>query len=93
MIRTSRRRATAATSKSRWRKTTRSKGGQSGQAGGKDQDKQSAQEAGAQSLPGGELTKQEAKDLLNSLKGEEHILPVAADSRTPRQDQPVLKDW
>ena len=48
-----------------------------------------------QSLPGGELTKQEAKDLLNSLKGEEHILPVTADTRTgsPRQDQPVLKDW
>jgi Ca-activated chloride channel family protein len=66
--------------------------GASGAAGGQDKQKAS-QDAGAQVLPGGELTKQEAKDLLNSLKGEEHILPVAADNRAQHQDEPVLKDW
>jgi Ca-activated chloride channel family protein len=66
--------------------------GASGAAGGQDKQKAS-QDAGAQVLPGGELTMQEAKDLLNSLKGEEHILPVAADNRAQHQDQPVLKDW
>jgi hypothetical protein len=61
-------------------------------AGG-DKDKQSGQEADA-SLPAGELTREQAKDLLNSLKGEEHILPVTADTRAAKpQDRPVLKDW
>jgi Ca-activated chloride channel family protein len=70
-------------------------GGQSGQAGGQSKD-QSGQNASAQVVPAGELSKEEAKDLLNSLKGEEHLLPVTADSRTNGghpQDQSVEKDW
>jgi Ca-activated chloride channel family protein len=68
-------------------------GGAKDQAASADKDKQSGAEADA-SLPAGELTKEQAKDLLNSLKGEEHILPVAADTRSAHpKDQPVLKDW
>jgi Ca-activated chloride channel family protein len=44
----------------------------------------------------GEMTAQEAKDLLNSLKNGEHVLPVTADARNtanhPQDEQP-LKDW
>jgi Ca-activated chloride channel family protein len=44
----------------------------------------------------GEMTAQEAKDLLNSLKNGEHALPVTADARNganhPQDEQP-LKDW
>lgn len=44
----------------------------------------------------GEMTAQEAKDLLNSLKNNEHALPVTADARSGSNhspdDQP-LKDW
>jgi Ca-activated chloride channel homolog len=68
-------------------------GGSASTAAGADKDKQSGQEADA-SLPAGELTREQAKDLLSSLKGEEHILPVTADSRSAHpQDHPVLKDW
>ena len=48
----------------------------------------------AQGQPG-EMTPQEAKALLNSLKKDEHALPVAPDTRTagqPQPDQP-RKDW
>jgi Ca-activated chloride channel family protein len=44
----------------------------------------------------GEMSAQEAKDLLNSLKNGEHVLPVTADARNggnhSPDDQP-LKDW
>jgi len=70
------------------------KGGQSGQAAGADKDKQSGDQMADAALPAGELTKEQAKDLLNSLKGEEHIMPVAADTRSAKpQDQTVIKDW
>jgi Ca-activated chloride channel family protein len=50
----------------------------------------------AQADKPGEMSAQEAKDLLNSLKGSEHVLPVAADARNTANhspdDQPV-KDW
>jgi len=69
------------------------KGGQSGEAAA-DKDKQSGDPTADAALPAGELTKEQAKDLLNSLKGEEHILPVAADARSAKpQDPTVLKDW
>jgi Ca-activated chloride channel family protein len=72
--------------------------GQNGQAGptGKDQDKQGSEGSEAESAPPGQLTKEEAKELLNSLKNGEHALPVTADARTGNgkpQDEPVLKDW
>jgi Ca-activated chloride channel family protein len=69
-------------------------GGATGQAAAAaDKDKNSSDQADA-ALPGAELTKEQAKDLLNSLKGEEHILPVAQDTRSAHpQDQQVLKDW
>jgi len=70
------------------------KGGATGQAAAADKDKQSGDQTADAALPAGELTKEQAKDLLNSLKGEEHILPVAADTRSAKpQDQTVLKDW
>jgi Ca-activated chloride channel family protein len=70
------------------------KGRQSGEAAAGDKDKQSGDPTAEAALPAGELTKEQAKDLLNSLKGEEHILPVAADTRSAKpQDPTVLKDW
>ncbi len=69
-------------------------GGATGQAAAADKNKQSGDQAADAALPEGELTKEQAKDLLNSLKGEEHILPVAADTRSAKpQDQTVTKDW
>jgi len=44
----------------------------------------------------GEMTPQEAKDLLDSLKNGEHVLPVTSDARNTAnhpQDEPPLKDW
>jgi Ca-activated chloride channel family protein len=71
------------------------KGGAAGQAAAAgDKDKQSGDQTADAALPAGELTKEQAKDLLNSLKGEEHILPVTADTRSAKpQDQTALKDW
>ena len=71
------------------------KGGATGQAAAAgDKDKQAGDQTADAALPAGELTKEQAKDLLNSLKGEEHILPVTADARSAKpQDQTVLKDW
>ena len=71
-------------------------GGSTGQAAtaSADKDKQSGDQTADVALPEGQLTKEQAKDLLNSLKGEEHILPVAQDTRSTKpQDQQVLKDW
>jgi Ca-activated chloride channel family protein len=71
------------------------KGGTAGQAAAAgDKNKRSGDQTADVALPAGELTKEQAKDLLNSLKGEEHILPVTADTRSAKpQDQTVLKDW
>ena len=55
---------------------------------------QSAQ-ADAQPAEPGEMTPQEAKALLDSVKKDEHVLPSAPDARNAeqsQQDQP-LKDW
>jgi Ca-activated chloride channel family protein len=44
----------------------------------------------------GEMTKQDARDLLNSLKNGEHVLPVTSDARNGGNhspDQQPLKDW
>ncbi len=43
----------------------------------------------------GVLSREEARELLDSLKNGEHALPVTADVRTGNrpQNQPVLKDW
>jgi len=62
----------------------------------KDQGKQQAAEAEAEPAKPGELSKQEAKALLDSLKNGEHVLPVVADARNgtshPQNDQPI-RDW
>lgn len=50
----------------------------------------------AQTDAPGEMTAQEARDLLNSLKNAEHVLPAAADARNTAnhsQDDQPLKDW
>jgi Ca-activated chloride channel family protein len=62
-----------------------------------DQDagKQQPAEAAQADKPG-EMTAQEARDLLNSLKNGEHVLAVTADARNTAnhsQDQQPLKDW
>ncbi|MEJ0000205.1 MAG: VWA domain-containing protein [Verrucomicrobiota bacterium] len=63
----------------------------------KDQGAKADPSGDAQAAAGkpGELTKDEAKELLDSLKNGEHVLPVTADARNAGQpqDQPVLKDW
>jgi Ca-activated chloride channel family protein len=62
----------------------------------KDQSKPAqGQPAQAVAASPDQLSKEEARELLNSLKGEEHILPVTADSRNMGhpKDQPALKDW
>jgi Ca-activated chloride channel family protein len=44
----------------------------------------------------GEMTRQEARDLLNSMKGNEHVLPVTADARNTANhspDEQPLRDW
>jgi hypothetical protein len=44
----------------------------------------------------GELTKEEAKQLLDALKNDEHKVPaISQDSRAAQQpnDQKILKDW
>jgi len=60
---------------------------------GKQQQGQGEQ---AEAATPGEMSKEEAKELLDSLKNGEHVLPVTADARTGAghpQDQPVAKDW
>jgi Ca-activated chloride channel family protein len=50
----------------------------------------------AQADQPGEMSAQEARDLLNSLKNGEHVLPATADARNTanhQQDQEVIKDW
>ena len=62
----------------------------------KDQSKSQAQGAQAETAAPGELTKEEARQLLDSLKNGEHTLQAVADARntaTHPQDQPPLKDW
>ncbi len=41
------------------------------------------------------MTREEAKQLLDSLKGDEHSLPAAQSARGPvkSQDDQPLKDW
>lgn len=63
---------------------------------GKDKQQTAEAVAGAETGKPGELSKQEAMALLNSLKNGEHVLPVTADARNgtshPQNDQPI-KDW
>jgi Ca-activated chloride channel homolog len=62
----------------------------------KDQSKQQPTGSEAETGAPGEMTRQEAKDLLNSLKTGEHALPVTADARNTAnhpQDQQPMKDW
>ena len=62
----------------------------------KDQPKQAPTGNVAETGTPGEMTAQEAKDLLNSLKSGEHVLAVQADSRNAAnhpQDQQTIKDW
>jgi Ca-activated chloride channel family protein len=63
----------------------------------KDQSKQQSPAGDvAETGTPGEMTAQEAKDLLNSLKSGEHVLSVTADSRNSAnhpQDQQTIKDW
>jgi Ca-activated chloride channel family protein len=63
-----------------------------------DKDAGKQQPAGdvAQADKPGEMTAQEARDLLNSLKNDEHVLATTADARNAAnhsQDQQPLKDW
>jgi hypothetical protein len=46
-------------------------------------------------LQPGQLTKEEANQLLDSLKGDQHSLPAAQLARGPAkpQDNQPLKDW
>jgi Ca-activated chloride channel family protein len=49
-----------------------------------------------ETAPAGQMTKEEARELLNALKNAEHALPVTADARSSgnhAQDQQPLKDW
>lgn len=68
---------------------------EAGQSASGDQQKQDAsQQADAQRVPG-QMSKEEAKNLLDSLKGEERRLPVSPLSRSsdkPQNDEP-RKDW
>ncbi len=62
----------------------------------KDQGKQQPAEAEAEAGKPGELSKQEAMALLNSLKNGEHALPVTVDARNGAshpQDEQLMKDW
>ena len=62
----------------------------------RDASKEPGQETVAQADKPGEMTAEEAKELLNSLKNGEHILPVEADARNTANhpsDQAPLKDW
>lgn len=62
----------------------------------KDQSKSQPTENVAEADKPGEMTAQEAKDLLNSLKNGEHVLPATADSRNlgnHSPDEQPLKDW
>jgi Ca-activated chloride channel family protein len=62
----------------------------------KDAGKQQPAGALAQADKPGEMTAQEARDLLNSLKNGEHVLAATADARNTAnhsQDQQPLKDW
>jgi Ca-activated chloride channel family protein len=50
----------------------------------------------AETAAPGEMTKQDAQDLLNSLKNSEHALPVTADARSSGNHPPdaqTFKDW
>jgi Ca-activated chloride channel family protein len=64
-----------------------------------DKDKSNQQKVAAneaQTGAPGQMSQQEAKDLLNSLKNNEHALPVTADARNTGNhspDQQVFKDW
>ncbi len=63
-----------------------------------DKNQSQAQPTGneAQSGTPGEMTAQEARELLNSLKNGEHVLPVTADARNLGNhptDEQTLKDW
>jgi Ca-activated chloride channel family protein len=62
----------------------------------KDQSKPQSTGNEAEADKPGEMTAQEARDLLNSMKNGEHVLPVTADARNNSNhspdDQP-LKDW
>jgi Ca-activated chloride channel family protein len=73
-------------------------GGDKGQASaaGQDKDKPPPQQAQAEEAVPGKMSKEEAKDLLDSLKNGEHALPVTADARTGSakpQDRGPVKDW
>ena len=62
----------------------------------KDQSKQQAEGGEAATGTPGELTKDEAKALLDSLKNGEHVLPTVADARNSSNHSPneqPLKDW
>ena len=41
----------------------------------------------------GQMTPQEAKSLLDSVKNDEHVLPSAADTRANNQETQPVKDW
>jgi Ca-activated chloride channel family protein len=62
--------------------------------GGQPQNQPAQAAEDAQSQPG-QMTKEEAKQLLDSLKGDEHKLPAAQFARGPvkPQDNQPLKDW
>lgn len=62
----------------------------------KDQGKQQPAGSEAETDAAGQMSAQEAKDLLNSLKNGEHALPVTADARNGgnhSQDEQPIKDW
>jgi Ca-activated chloride channel homolog len=62
----------------------------------KDQSKQQPRGNEAEAVTPGEMTRQEAKDLLNSMKNGEHVLPVTADARNGGNhspDEQPVKDW
>jgi len=66
----------------------------SGANGGQPQNQQAQAAQGAPDQPG-QLTKEEANQLLDSLKGDQHSLPAAQLARGPAkpQDNQPLKDW
>jgi Ca-activated chloride channel family protein len=62
----------------------------------KDQSQKGQAAEEAQTGTPGEMTKEEARELLNSLKNNEHALPVTADARNGANhpaDQQTIKDW
>jgi len=62
----------------------------------KDPSKPQATENVAENSAPGEMSAQEAKDLLDSLKNGEHVLPATADARNAGNHSPdgqPLKDW